>query len=1069
VDLTLSTKEPTKTAATFRGWATNASASQPSYQPGSTFSGNYSTTLYALWTQNAETYIVSYNANGGSDAPDSQIKIEDVPLSIPYDTPTRDGYTFLGWGTSSVSTIVSYSPGGSYNENKSATLYAVWQRNANTYTVSYNANGGTNAPASQAKVENVDLTLTSDTPKRTGYTFKGWGITSGSATAKYRPGDTYTENRSRTLYAIWTINTYKITYNANGGSGAPATQTKTHNIPAIISNTIPTRTGFEFLGWSTSFTATTATYKPGDIYSANSSLKLYAVWKSLETYTITYNLNGPTTIIPSQTKYKGIDIQLSSTVPVTDGRTFLGWGTSKYDTVPTYNAGDWYREDQSVTLFAVWQQNLERYLVIFNMNGGKSGPSTQQKVEGVPLVLPMTEPYRDGYDFIGWNSSSTAIVSEYDPGDTYDIDAPITLYAVWGCKHLNTTRVFATDCQWDDICDQCGAVVASGYIHSQLEYGDWVYDTNLQHKREVHCIHGDYSSVERADHTISTRYELFTETQHKKYSYCEECNSVIGSKSAEAHHFTETISGGNRIRTCSDCGYTESEVMQYTVTYHANGGEGAPGNQTKVHGVNLTLSSVTPSRNGYIFKGWAKTNDATEPEYSGGDSYTENSDLLLYAVWEENKCDFSVLSISVDETKLYRFGTAHVRVKVKNLDPGISYSAVPVQIYFDGVLVGGTTVNLIPNGTAIVVFQVGIGDTEGNHTYEARINWQERNKEINPDNNTKSVNVTILGYVYETSVTPVFDSADMYEGDDVILSFIVNNDGDADITPDSHNSAVLTISYQNGTDTVIVDTLNKADVVIPKHGSNLIYFKWHVPSGLSEKELAAKCVVNGNGNLAEANLTNNEVTITASVSVRTSSQTENTRFESQKPTWYTNTNPPAEQTNASTWNEWVYESGAFVMKTYGIKLDLSRPEIIPEENCETAVYENGRWIMKSGYGIKVSYSSSFVNPEGYMLPSIDAYTAVQSVKALLPENMCSGVHGKYVSLEKVNDAYVFPENADAHGSERVHFIPIYVDDGNYIVTLAVQDVWTPTGKISAVRHGNAIVINGTLYDDWYQV
>jgi len=72
--------------------------------------------------------------------------------------------------------------------------------------------------------------------------------------------------------------TYTITYDANGGTGAPASQTKTYGTALTLSSTKPTRSGYEFLGWSTSSSATTAAYTAGGSYTANASATLYAVW-----------------------------------------------------------------------------------------------------------------------------------------------------------------------------------------------------------------------------------------------------------------------------------------------------------------------------------------------------------------------------------------------------------------------------------------------------------------------------------------------------------------------------------------------------------------------------------------------------------------------------------------------------------------------------------------------------------------------------------------------------------------------------------------------------------------------
>ena len=147
-----------------------------------------------------------------------------------------------------------------------------------TYTVSYNANGGRGAPSSQTKTQGQTLTLSSTKPTRTGYTFKGWTNTSSSTEVIWTAGGPYTINASRTLYAIWKANTYTVSYDANGGTGAPSSQTKTHGQTLTLSSTKPTRTNYNFVGWATSSTATTAAYSAGGSYKTDASDTLYAVW-----------------------------------------------------------------------------------------------------------------------------------------------------------------------------------------------------------------------------------------------------------------------------------------------------------------------------------------------------------------------------------------------------------------------------------------------------------------------------------------------------------------------------------------------------------------------------------------------------------------------------------------------------------------------------------------------------------------------------------------------------------------------------------------------------------------------
>lgn len=151
------------------------------------------------WT----SYKITYNANGGSGAPGSQTAWKDQTLTLSSTKPTRTGYTFQGWATSDSATSVKYSAGGKYEFTADTTLYAVWK--VNTYTVKYNANGGTEAPSNQTKTYGKTLTLSSKIPTRTDYTFKGWATSASATTATYSAGGSYTANAAATLYAVWQL------------------------------------------------------------------------------------------------------------------------------------------------------------------------------------------------------------------------------------------------------------------------------------------------------------------------------------------------------------------------------------------------------------------------------------------------------------------------------------------------------------------------------------------------------------------------------------------------------------------------------------------------------------------------------------------------------------------------------------------------------------------------------------------------------------------------------------------------------------------------------------------------
>lgn len=147
-----------------------------------------------------------------------------------------------------------------------------------TYTISYNANGGTGAPSSQTKIHGSSINLSTTVPIRTGYKFQGWAMSPSSSEVVYAAGALYSTNESVTLYAVWKANTYTVSYNANGGTGAPSSQTKTYGKTLTLSSTKPTRANYIFVGWGISASSTTASYQPGGSYTANSGVTLYAVW-----------------------------------------------------------------------------------------------------------------------------------------------------------------------------------------------------------------------------------------------------------------------------------------------------------------------------------------------------------------------------------------------------------------------------------------------------------------------------------------------------------------------------------------------------------------------------------------------------------------------------------------------------------------------------------------------------------------------------------------------------------------------------------------------------------------------
>jgi len=220
------------------------------------------------------SYTVSYNANGHGTAPSNQTKYYNTALTLRAGI-TATGYTFKRWNTKSDDTGTGYNASASYTGNAALALYAIWNR-----TVTYNANGGSGAPSAQTAIATSAITLSTTKPTYTGFTFKDWNTKSDGTGTTYASGGTYAANNaSVTLYARWN---HTVTFNANGGSGAPSAQTALKTSAITLSSTKPTRDGYRFKSWNTNSSGTGTTYNSGGTYAANgANITLYAVWEKL--------------------------------------------------------------------------------------------------------------------------------------------------------------------------------------------------------------------------------------------------------------------------------------------------------------------------------------------------------------------------------------------------------------------------------------------------------------------------------------------------------------------------------------------------------------------------------------------------------------------------------------------------------------------------------------------------------------------------------------------------------------------------------------------------------------------
>ena len=227
-------------------WGRVSASSQSTYTSGKvTTAFNGATTVYAIsttyyWNRSTSAYTVSVTGEAMSDK------------------KTWDGY----WMPTTQYFTVPALP---------------------SYTVSYNANGGTGAPATQSKYYNVTLTLQSGIPTRTGYTFVRWNTKADGTGTNFNPSGSYTTNEAMTLYAQWVPNTYTVVYDKNdiNATGTMENSIFTYDTDGNLSLNTFKKKDYLFAGWGTTSDGLPQYTDGEEIRNLipNGSTTLYAIWE----------------------------------------------------------------------------------------------------------------------------------------------------------------------------------------------------------------------------------------------------------------------------------------------------------------------------------------------------------------------------------------------------------------------------------------------------------------------------------------------------------------------------------------------------------------------------------------------------------------------------------------------------------------------------------------------------------------------------------------------------------------------------------------------------------------------
>gem|GEM_PF-5333363 len=289
-----------RTGYSFSGWTVNsggASLANPNSAVTTFPMADSSVTVTANWTANS--YTVTLDRQGGSGGTASVTAVFDS--NMPAMTrPTRTGYTFGGYWTGAGGTGTMYytNTGASaraWNLPSDTTLYARWT--ASTYTITYDTNGGTGSMAQTTATYDASVSLRANSFTRTGYTFAGWA-TSTAGPVAYQDLYSFTPYKiasGLSLFAVWTANTYTVTYNDNGGFGTMGEGTATFDSPFTIAANAFARPGFQFRGWNTASNGLGTAYEPDHAFSPwgmTSNLSLYAQWDVWVTVSLDVRKDG---------------------------------------------------------------------------------------------------------------------------------------------------------------------------------------------------------------------------------------------------------------------------------------------------------------------------------------------------------------------------------------------------------------------------------------------------------------------------------------------------------------------------------------------------------------------------------------------------------------------------------------------------------------------------------------------------------------------------------------------------------------------------------------------------------
>ncbi|HOO26271.1 MAG TPA: InlB B-repeat-containing protein, partial [Clostridiales bacterium] len=389
----------------FVAWNTKQDGTGVSYEDKGLFGPmpDQDVTLYAQWRYAVHNIV--FHANGGSGNMENQPLKEGVTEQLNENTFERTGYAFERWNTQEDGLGDSYDDKGEITMGTSnIDLYAQWT--AETYTVTFDGNGGT--PDKESETVTYDQAY-GELPEaeREGYIFAGW-YTAKTGGTKVEETTIVTTAQDHTLYALWSINHYTISFESNGGTDVDDISGPYGSV--VYEPEEPKKLGHTFDGWYEDEELETPVDWP---YTMGASdVIFYAKWTANQ-YAITFDSNGGTEFEKIIEPY-GTEVDEPEDEPEKEGHTFVAWYEDEELETPVswpYTIGA-----SNVVFYAKWE--VKYYNISFDANGGHFTELVGSDIikmslpYGSDLVAPTVE--RAGYDFDGWDPELHNTVPAYD-------------------------------------------------------------------------------------------------------------------------------------------------------------------------------------------------------------------------------------------------------------------------------------------------------------------------------------------------------------------------------------------------------------------------------------------------------------------------------------------------------------------------------------------------------------------------------------------------------------------------------------------------------------------------------